>query len=95
MGIRHWLVTELGHNGTENIHLHGIIWTDLPYSEIDKIWGYGYTWIGDENKGGWVNEQTVNYIVKYIHKQDEKHKEYKANANIGRDRKRLCKKKSK
>ena len=26
--IRHWLVTELGHNGTENIHLHGIIWTD-------------------------------------------------------------------
>ena len=22
--IRHWLVTELGHNGTENIHLHGI-----------------------------------------------------------------------
>ena len=26
--VRHWLITELGHNGTENIHLHGIIWTD-------------------------------------------------------------------
>ena len=26
--VRHWLVTELGHNGTENIHLHGIIWTE-------------------------------------------------------------------
>ena len=26
--LRHWLVTELGHRGTENIHLHGIVWTD-------------------------------------------------------------------
>ncbi|AXH74827.1 MAG: replication initiator protein [Microviridae sp.] len=26
--VRHWLVTELGHNGTERIHMHGIIWTD-------------------------------------------------------------------
>lgn len=26
--IRHWLVTELGHNGTENIHLHGFLWVD-------------------------------------------------------------------
>lgn len=75
--VRHWLVTELGHNGTENLHLHGIIWTEQPKSEIDKIWGYGYTWIGDEKRGGWVNEQTVNYIVKYIHKIDEVHKEYK------------------
>ncbi|AXH76650.1 MAG: replication initiator protein [Microviridae sp.] len=25
--LRHWTVTELGHEGTENIHLHGIIWT--------------------------------------------------------------------
>ena len=23
--VRHWLITELGHNGTENIHLHGIL----------------------------------------------------------------------
>ena len=26
--LRHWLITELGGNGTENIHLHGIIWSD-------------------------------------------------------------------
>ena len=25
--IRHWLVSEIGHNGTENVHLHGIIWS--------------------------------------------------------------------
>lgn len=76
--VRHWLVTELGHQGTENIHLHGIIWTDESAKEIDRIWKYGYTWIGDEEKGGWVNEQTVNYIVKYIHKTDIQHKEYRA-----------------
>lgn len=56
--------------------MHGIIWTDINRTEIDKIWGYGYTWIGDK-KNSWVNEQTINYITKYIHKQDEKHKEYK------------------
>ena len=28
--IKHWLVTELGHEGTENIHLHGIIFTNNP-----------------------------------------------------------------
>ena len=26
--VRHWLITELGGNGTENIHLHGIIFTE-------------------------------------------------------------------
>ena len=26
--IRHWCVTELGHNNTERIHIHGIIFTD-------------------------------------------------------------------
>lgn len=71
--VRHWLVTELGHNGTENIHMHGIIWTDKPAEEITKHWKYGYTWLGK-----FVSEKTVNYIIKYIHKQDEKHKEYKS-----------------
>jgi hypothetical protein len=70
--VRHWLVTELGHNGTENIHMHGIIWTDKK-EEIEKIWKYGYVYIGE-----WVNVETVNYIIKYIMKTDEKHKEYKS-----------------
>lgn len=70
--VRHWLVTELGGQGTENIHLHGIIFTNESEEEITEKWKYGYTWIGD-----YVNEKTINYIVKYIHKQDLKHKEYK------------------
>ena len=32
--VRHWLITELGHNGTENVHLHGIIFTD-DINEVD------------------------------------------------------------
>jgi hypothetical protein len=70
--IRHWLCTELGHNGTERIHLHGIIFTDKP-SMIEKIWQYGYVYIGQ-----YVNEKTINYIVKYITKIDKDHKGYKA-----------------
>jgi hypothetical protein len=74
--VKHWLVTELGGNGTENIHLHGIIWTNEKAETINKIWKYGYTWIGDKNNGGYVNEQTINYIVKYVNKIDQKHSEY-------------------
>ncbi len=70
--VRHWLVTELGQKGTENIHIHGIIWTDKK-EEIEKIWKYGHVWIGQ-----FVNEKTINYIVKYINKTDEKHKEYES-----------------
>lgn len=69
--VRHWLVTELGHNGTERIHLHGIIFTDKG-EDIEKIWQYGYVYIGQ-----YVNERTINYIVKYVHKIDAKHKGYK------------------
>lgn len=73
--IKHWLVTELGHNGTENIHLHGIIWTNKNPEEIRNIWKYGYVWLSSENQG-FVNEQTINYITKYITKTDKIHKEY-------------------
>jgi len=80
--IRHWLVTELGHNGTENIHLHGILFTDTDLKEIEKIWKYGFMWKGYEDRSGqttnYVGEKTVNYITKYINKVDEKHKEYKS-----------------
>lgn len=72
VSVRHWLVTELGGNGTENIHLHGIIFSD-KVEEIKKIWGYGYVYIGE-----YVNDRTINYCVKYSTKVDEKHKEYKA-----------------
>lgn len=68
--IRHWLVTELGHQGTENIHLHGLLWTN-EIKEIEKKWQYGYIWTGE-----YVNEKTINYITKYINKTDQLHKEY-------------------
>lgn len=77
--IRHWLVTELGHENTEHVHLHGIVYTDEKPEEIHERWGYGFTWIGDEVNGtriNYVNEQTVNYITKYINKMDFTHIEY-------------------
>ncbi len=39
--LRHWLITELGHSGTERLHLHGLIWTDEPEEEIKKFWKFG------------------------------------------------------
>lgn len=80
--LRHWLVTEIGHNGTENIHLHGIIWTDETAGKIRKIWKYGYVWAGKKKLTGeieqYVNERTVGYITKYITKVDEKHRTYES-----------------
>lgn len=87
--VKHWLVTELGGNGTENIHIHGIIWTNESSKTINNIWKYGFTWIGDKESGGYVNERTINYIVKYVNKVDEKHKEYNSkiltSAGIGKN----------
>ena len=69
--VRHWLVTELGHTGTERIHLHGILFTDMSNKEITDIWQYGFIWFGQ-----YVNEKTINYIIKYINKQDKDHPNY-------------------
>lgn len=74
--VKHWLVTELGHKGTENIHIHGILWTDEKPSAITKHWQYGYVWNGYDSKRTYVNEKTVNYITKYITKTDQQHKYY-------------------
>lgn len=84
--IRHWLITELGHNGTENIHLHGLLFTKESEEEIKNIWKYGFIWTS--KKDGWVNEQTINYITKYCTKLDSKHKEFQpkimTSAGIGK-----------
>lgn len=71
--VRHWLVTEIGGNYTERIHLHGIIWTNENKKFIEKKWKYGHIWFGDH-----VGEDTINYIVKYINKIDKKHPTYKS-----------------
>lgn len=68
--LRHWLVTELGSTNTERVHMHGIVWTN-EVEDVKKIWKYGKVYIGE-----YCTEQTVNYIVKYVNKVDEKHKEY-------------------
>lgn len=75
--VKHWLITELGHKGTERVHLHGIIWTDEPISKIRDRWKYGWIYPREDNDKNWVNEQTVNYIMKYVTKVDQDHKEYK------------------
>ena len=81
--IRHWLVTELGTTSTERVHIHGIVWTN-EIEDITKIWKYGGVYIGE-----YVNEKTINYIVKYISKTDEAHKEYTSkmfvSQGIGKD----------
>ena len=73
--VKHWLVTELGGKHYEHLHIHGIIWTK-DKDKIEKHWQYGYVY-GSKEKT-YVNEKTINYIVKYIFKIDEKHKAYKA-----------------
>lgn len=69
--VKHWLITELGHQNTERIHLHGIIWTNKDEDFISKTWSYGNIFIGN-----YVNERTINYISKYVTKIDTDHKNY-------------------
>lgn len=84
--IKHWLVTELGHNGTERIHLHGILFADIYFNNayLEKIWKYGITYVGD-----YCNARTINYIIKYVLKIDVDHKNYEpqifCSAGLGRN----------
>lgn len=85
--LKHWLITELGHNGTNNIHLHGILWFEdtKDIHKLDNHWKYGYTYKGapiyEKQKiigyKNYVNEQTISYIIKYVTKSEEKYKHYK------------------
>ena len=68
--VRHWLVTELGTNKTERLHLHGIIWCKNK-EDIEEKWQYGGVYLGE-----YVSNKTINYIVKYLNKSDKIHKEY-------------------
>jgi hypothetical protein len=68
--IKHWLITEIGGERYEKIHLHGIIWSK-DTKEIKEKWKYGFVYIGE-----YVNEETIGYITKYVNKIDQKHKSY-------------------
>lgn len=76
--LRHWLITELGHEGTERIHMHGLLFSDEPLTFMEskeehfytwKYWKYGMIYVGD-----YCTLRTINYIVKYINKIDTDHK---------------------
>jgi hypothetical protein len=69
--IKHWFITEIGHDRTERYHLHGIMWGIGIDEIIKRNWKYGFVFIGS-----FVNEQTINYVVKYMLKKDKDHKEY-------------------
>lgn len=72
--VKHWLITELGHNNTERLHLHGLIWQkELTNEILTNIWQYGFA-----DAGQYVNTRTINYIIKYVTKVDLDHKDYKA-----------------
>lgn len=69
--VRHWLVTELGHQGTERLHLHGYIFTEKDPNEINDIWGYGFTKIFPGN-----GSIKVRYIMNYVQKNDPDHSDF-------------------
>ena len=85
--IKHWIVTEKGHTNTRRIHIHGIFWAKnkagLSYL-LNKTWTAGYSY-----QGKYVNDRTVNYIVKYMTKTDLDNPTYKgivlASPGIGKN----------
>lgn len=68
---RYWLITELGHAGTENIHLHGVIF-DSDREKIKDRWGDDFVFFGYS-----MNDTCINYMIKYVTKMDADHKYYK------------------
>ncbi|UPW41231.1 replication initiator protein [Sigmofec virus UA08Rod_4822] len=71
VSVKHWLISELGHKGTERIHLHGLLWTQKTNAEIQAIWQYGLTFTGT-----YINHKTITYISKYITKADKQHPDF-------------------
>lgn len=81
--LKHWYITELGHEGTERIHAHGIIFSDkkLEFKQVPgeikgmcnwEYWRYGHVFVGE-----YCSERSINYIVKYINKIDEVNKTFR------------------
>lgn len=70
---RHWLITEMGQEESERIHLHGIVFSafEISTEEFASIWKYGNVVIGQ-----YCNMRTINYVTKYVTKLDQKHKGY-------------------
>lgn len=75
--IKHWIVTEKGHTNTRRIHIHGIFYAENGMSKyrLNKLlndnWIAGYSY-----NGKYVNERTINYIAKYLTKDDLDNKDF-------------------
>ena len=78
--LKHWCVTELGED-RGRIHLHGIFFGNQAAELIIEKWRYGYVFIGN-----YVNEKTINYISKYMLKDDLNNREFTGKV-LTRDRK--------
>lgn len=66
--VKHWIVTEQGHTRTKRIHVHGIFFhKDKKFllKILRENWIAGYKYNGE-----YVNEKTINYVVKYLTKTD-------------------------
>lgn len=68
--LKHWCVTELGED-RGRIHLHGIFFGNQAAELVIEKWKYGYVFIGN-----FVNEKTINYISKYMLKDDLNNREF-------------------
>ena len=68
--LKHWCVTELGED-RGRIHLHGIFFGNQAAELAIEKWRYGYVFIGS-----FVNEKTINYISKYMLKDDLNNREF-------------------
>lgn len=72
--IKHWLITERGHQNTRRIHIHGLLWERFNQEgrgkngnyDLNKLWNNGWCFNGD-----YVGLKTITYISKYITKHDK------------------------
>lgn len=68
---RHFFITEHGETRSERIHLHGILWA-ADLQEVAEQWKAGIADVGE------MRDSTIPYIVKYMHKEQAGHPDYKS-----------------
>lgn len=75
--LTHWCITELG-SKKGRIHIHGIFFIkenqDIKYikDKIKREWNFGWNYLGYVDQG-----KTINYITKYMLKENENFKKFK------------------
>lgn len=67
---KHWFITEHGQEGTERIHVHGIVWAD-KWDIVEECWKAGIVDLGE------IRGSTMPYLIKYIYKEPQVKKDYK------------------